>query len=113
MIQRSELTRLLSWLEVLPAEKVQARPLLALYYAWGLFLSGQIQPAAARLATVEAMLATNEPKQTPEVQAHVAALRAFLVREAGDLAATIALSQQALADLPEPYWLLWRLVTLN
>lgn len=113
MIQRSELTRLLTWLETLPAEEVQARPLLALYYCWGLFLSGQTRQAAARLEAIEARLATGEAKQTPEVLGHIAAMRALLVRLAGDLAATIALSRQALADLPEQDTLLRAMVTLN
>jgi LuxR family maltose regulon positive regulatory protein len=113
MIQRIELARLLTWVEALPEDEVHARPQLALYYAWGLFLSGQIEQATARLEAVEAMLAEDEAKQTPEVQAHIDSMRAFLVRETGDLGATITLSHQALAHLPEQYWLLWRLVTLN
>ena len=113
MIQRSELARLLTWLDTLPAEEVQARPLLALYYCWGLFLSGQIKQAAARLEAIEALLEADEAKQTPEVQGHIAAMQALLVRLAGDLAATIALSRQALADLPEQDTLLRAMVTLN
>jgi len=113
MLQRVELARLLSWLETLPEEEVQARPLLALYYGWDLFLSGQIQQAAARLETVEARLATDEAKRTPEVQAQIAAMRAYLARETGDFAATIALSREALVSLPEQDMLLRAMVTLN
>jgi len=40
-------------------------------------------------------------------------MRAYLVRETGDFAATIALSQQALAHLPEQDSLLRAMVTLN
>jgi LuxR family maltose regulon positive regulatory protein len=113
MVQRSELARLLTWLGALPQDEVQARPLLALYYAWGLFLSGQIEQAATRLEAVEAMLEADEAKQTPEVLGHTAAMRAYLAREAGDFAATIALSRQALAHLPEQDALLRAMVTLN
>jgi LuxR family maltose regulon positive regulatory protein len=113
MIQRNELARLLTWLDALPADVVQARPLLGLYYAWGLFLSGQIKQATNRLEAIEAVLATDEAKQTPEVQGHTAAMRAYLVRETGDFAATIALSRQALAHLPEQGSLLRAMVTLN
>ncbi len=113
MIQRNELAKLLTWLDALPADEVQARPLLGLYYGWGLFLSGQIKQAATRLEAIEAVLATDEAKQTPEVQGHTAAMRAYLVRETGDFAATIALSRQALAHLPEQDSLLRAMVTLN
>ncbi len=101
MIQRSELAMLHNWLETLPEDEVQARPLLALYYCRLFYVSGQIEQVAARLEAVEAMLATNEAKRTPEVRAHIAALRSFMARETGDLDATITLSRQALADLPE------------
>ena len=53
------------------------------------------------------------PEATPEVQAHIAAMRAYLVRETGDLASTIALSRQALAHLPAHNSLLRAMVTLN
>ena len=43
MIQRSELARLLTWFDTLPDDEVQARPRLALYYGWGLLLSGEIK----------------------------------------------------------------------
>ncbi len=92
---------------------MQARPLLALYYAWGLFLSGQIQPATARLEAIEAMLVTAEAEQIPGAQSHVAAMQAYLIRETGDLAATIALSRQALAHLPEQDTLLRAMVSVN
>jgi LuxR family maltose regulon positive regulatory protein len=113
MIQHSELARLLSWLELIPAEEVQTRPLLGLYYGWCLFLSGQIQPAVARLEAVEALLEADETKQTPEVQGHAAAMRAYLIRVTGDLAATITLSRQALTHLPQQDSLMRAMVTLN
>jgi LuxR family maltose regulon positive regulatory protein len=113
MIERSELARLLSWLDALPADEVQARPLLGLYYCRVLILSGQTKPAATRLATIEAMLEADEAEQTPEVQAHVAVMRPFLARKAGDFASTITLSRQALAQLPEQDSLLRAMVTFN
>lgn len=113
MLQRVELARLLSWLEALPEEEVQARPLLAMYYAWSLFLSGQIQQAAARLEGVEAKLSRDEAKRTPEVKAQIAAMRAYLTRETGDFAATITLSREALTSLPKEDTLLRAMVTLN
>jgi len=113
MIQRSELARLLTWLDTLPEDAVQARPRLALYYGWVLFLSGQMTQAAARLSATEAMLEADTAKQTPELQGHIAAIRAYLARLAGDFAVAIALSRQALADLPEQDTLLQAAVTFN
>jgi LuxR family maltose regulon positive regulatory protein len=113
MIQRSELAKLLTWLDTLPDDEVQARPRLALYYAWGLLLSGEIKRAAARLEAIEAMLATHEAKRTPEVQGHISAMRARLLRESGDLASTIALSRQGLAQLPKQDTLLRARITLD
>ncbi|MCA9988590.1 MAG: hypothetical protein KDE59_29995, partial [Anaerolineales bacterium] len=113
MIQHSQLVRLLGWLAILPAAEVQTRPLLGLYSAWGLFLTGQVRPAIAHLEAVETLLEADETKQTPEVQGHVAAMRAYLVRETGDLAATINLSRQALTHLPEQDSLLRAMVALN
>jgi LuxR family maltose regulon positive regulatory protein len=113
MIQRGVIARLLTWLEALPEEKVQARPLLGLYYGWGLFLSGQFEQAAIRLEAVEAMLEADEAKRTPEVLGHIAAMRAYLTWESGDLALMIALSRQALAHLQKQDSLLRAMVTFN
>jgi LuxR family maltose regulon positive regulatory protein len=113
MIQRSELARLLTWIEALPEEEVQIRPLLALYYCRLLYVSGQIEQVTIRLEAIEAMLAADEAKRTPEVRAHIAALRSFLARETGDLAATIALSRQALTDLSERDSLLRVMAAVN
>ncbi|HEX6269169.1 MAG TPA: hypothetical protein VFZ43_02950, partial [Anaerolineales bacterium] len=101
MIQRSELARLLTWMNNLPEEEVQKRPQLALYYGWGLLLSGEFKQAAACLEAIEARLAKDEAKRNPEVQGHIAAMRARLLRGSGDLASTINLSRQGLAQLPE------------
>jgi LuxR family maltose regulon positive regulatory protein len=113
MIQRSELATLLAWLDRLPENEVLARPRLALYYCWGLFLSGQVKQALIRLQTVENILASDEVKQTPEAQGHIAAMRAYLMRLTGDFASTITLSQQALAHLPVQDALLRAMVGLN
>jgi LuxR family maltose regulon positive regulatory protein len=113
MIMRSELSRLLTWLDALPEDDIQSRPLLALYYAWGLFLSGQIEQAAAHLNTIDTMLTASEAKRTNEVQGHIAAMRAFLIRETGDLAAAIDLSRQAIANLPMENTQLRAMVRVN
>lgn len=113
MLLRSEFARLHSWLETLPEAEIKARPLLTLYQVWVLYISGQSHQSAAHLAAVEAMLAADESKRTPAVQGLIVITRARLLREAGDLAGAIALSQQALANLPAQEPLLRARITLN
>lgn len=113
MILQSKFARLRLWLEALPAAAVQTRPLLRLYHVWVLYISGQTHQAAAHLAAVEAMLSADETKRTPEVQGLVAITQTRLLREAGDLTGAIAISQQALANLPEQATLLRARITLN
>lgn len=112
LIQHSELNRMLTWLPALPKEEIHARPLLALYFGWSLLLSGKVKQAAAHLDDLQRRLEADKAEQTLEVQGHIAALQAYLMRETGDLSTTIALSQQALAYLPEQETLS-RLITLN
>jgi LuxR family maltose regulon positive regulatory protein len=113
MIEHSEFTRLLTWIDTLPEDVLQARPRLGLYYVLILFFSGQIRQAAIRLEAIEVLLATDETKRTPEVQSFAAAMRARLLRDTGDFAATIALSRQALAHLPKQDTLFRDMVTLS
>ncbi|MCA9875125.1 MAG: hypothetical protein KC441_15755, partial [Anaerolineales bacterium] len=113
MIQRSELARLLTWLNVLPDSEVQARPMLALYFCWALFLSGKMQQTVMRLERIESRLSTNEIDHHPEIQGHMAAMRAYLIRETGDFPTTITLSREALRLLGEQDVLLRAMVTFN
>lgn len=113
LILRSEFARLRLWLDALPATVVQRRPLLTLYHVWVLYISGQRQQAAVHLEAVEAMLAADEAQRTPEVQGLIAITQTRLLREGGDLAGAIAISQQALANLPAHATLLRARITLN
>jgi LuxR family maltose regulon positive regulatory protein len=113
MIQYSELSRMLRWLDTLPDDEVLSHPLLALYFGWSLLLSGKLKQTAVYLEEIQARLDADQSKQTPEVQGHIAAMQAYLVRETGDLTSTISLSQQALAHLPKQDTLLRAMVALN
>ena len=113
LIQRGELARLLNWIDSLPNDELRTRPRLSLYFGWGLFLSGQIKQATANLEAVETILATDKTQRTPEVQGHIAAMRARLLREIGELDSTIVLSRQGLAHLPEQDTLLRARITLD
>jgi LuxR family maltose regulon positive regulatory protein len=113
MIQRSELARFLTWLDTLPENNVHARPMLGLYHVLGLFLNGQIAQAANNLEAIQARVAVDEAKQSPEVRGHIAAMQAYLVRLNGDFASTVALSRQALDHLPKQAVLPRAMVNLN
>ncbi len=110
MILHSEFTRLRSWLAALPEAEIGVRPLLTLYL---LYIRGHSDRDAAQLAAVEALLAADETKRTPKVQGLIAITRTRLLREAGDLAGAIAISQQALDHLPAQEPLLRARITLN
>ncbi len=113
MIQRSELARFLTWLDTLPQNEVHARPMLGLYHVLGLFLNGQIAQASNNLKAIQARVAVDEAKQSPEVRGHIAAMQAYLVRLNGDFASTVALSRQALDHLPKQAALPRAMVNLN
>ncbi len=113
LILHGEFARLRTWLETLPVAEVQTRPLLMLYHVWVLYISGQRHQAAARLEAVEAILAADETKRTPEVQGLIAITQTRLQREAGDLAGAIVIAQQALANLPGQATLLRARIILN
>ncbi len=113
MIQQSKLARLLTWLDKLPEDEVQARPFLGLQEVIGLFLNGQITEAANHLESIEVRLEADETKRTPEVQGYIAAIQAYLVRLNGEFASTVNLSLQALSFLPQQALLPRAMVNLN
>jgi LuxR family maltose regulon positive regulatory protein len=113
---RGEQTRLLGWLEALPAEQVDSRPLLCIFHAWGLFASGQQSAAEQSLQAAEQALdptAGRETETAPaqrdqmpvfdmtKIQGRVAAVRAFMASFRGDVPEIIRYSRQALECLPE------------
>ena len=108
VMMRSELVTLLAWLEVLPKDLVRQRPLLCLYYAAALLLSGE---PPAKIQTYLEIAAT---RSIPDSVTHgTVVLRALLALWQGDMTQSLTLGQQALASLPEQN-LFWRgIVTGN
>lgn len=96
MLPRGEIATLLNWYSKLPAEILQGEARLALNYGWVLILSGQLDPA-------EVILAQAEQTCPPESAflGEVLSAQAYLARTRGDMPRTVALSQRALALLPE------------
>ncbi|MCB0153614.1 MAG: tetratricopeptide repeat protein, partial [Anaerolineae bacterium] len=102
LLNRSELTTLLGWLEVLPDELVRSRPRLSLFHAWALVLTGQFEAVEARLVDLE-QRANRLPagEFTGEIPGEATAIRATLAYFRRDLPQAIALFRQAMSQLPE------------
>ena len=93
---RSEISTLRNWLETLPNEMVCTRPLLCLYYAGTLLLSGRsLEFIEARIQ--DAITADANGSFSGEVMV----LRALIAAYRGELRQSAELSQRALKHLPE------------
>ena len=106
MWKRGELSTLLGWLEVLPEQVKHGHPRLLLDHAWVLLWSGQVIALELHLLVAERALADSTGSQPPglqrqTMQGELAAIRAELARQRGDVSGAIELAQQALASLPE------------
>jgi LuxR family maltose regulon positive regulatory protein len=106
--KRGELSTLLGWLEVLPEHVMHAHPRLLLDHAWALLWSGQVAALEPHLRNAERVLAASTGSQ-PNVphtarqtmQGELAAIRAELARQRGDVSGAIKLAREALTSLPE------------
>jgi len=99
MLVRGELTTLLRWLAALPETAIRARPMLAVYDAWALTLTGQGEKAEGWLES--ALAAAGDSPALSEVQGHAAAIRAYIAAQRGDTAQTTEQANRALALLPQ------------
>jgi LuxR family maltose regulon positive regulatory protein len=93
---RSELATLQRWIEALPDDVVRTRPLLSVYHAVTIVMSGQ--PLEAAEARIQDALAADDQDT---VAGEVAAFRALLATYRGDAQQCTELSERALALLPE------------
>jgi LuxR family maltose regulon positive regulatory protein len=94
-LMRSEFATFLSWVEALSDDVIRARPLLCIYHAWALVLSGHpLDAAESRLQ--DAIEADTENS----VAGEVAAFRAWTAALRGDTRHSTELSQRALELLP-------------
>jgi LuxR family maltose regulon positive regulatory protein len=93
---RSQLATLQGWVEALPDEMVLARPLLCVYHAIGLLLSGRpLDAVEARLQDATAADAAGS------VAGEVTVLRGLLAAYRGEIRQSAELSERALELLPE------------
>ena len=96
VLSRGEFALFRNWCETLPEEEIKARPLLSIYQATALLLSGgQTQSIARRLSDAE----SHEP--TARVLAGISAVKALLATVQGDAKTSKELSTFALQTLPD------------
>src|SRR6266545_2082939 len=86
-----------AWVEQVPRTLILAQPRLALIAGFTMILRGQL--AAVERLLADAAPALSAPDLPPNIVGELALLRSMIARFRGDAASTLALAQQALAQL--------------
>jgi len=123
--ERGEDTKLLRWLDGLPAEVLFSKPHLCIFHAWSLFATGRQDIAARCLQAAELSLDSGNVSENAmidqeqlsnsekrKLRGRVATTRAFLAFYKGDVPGLIQYAHQALEFLPEED-LSWRSTAFN
>jgi LuxR family maltose regulon positive regulatory protein len=101
LLMRGEVITLLGWIKAVEA-LLPDRPWLAIYQAWVLTLTGQLDRVESVLLQAERWTPSDdESGEVREMLGHIAAIRAYLASQQGDARGTIDLARQALEYLPE------------
>jgi LuxR family maltose regulon positive regulatory protein len=96
MVKRSEVATLLRWVESLPDNVVCPRPLLIIFHAWALLLSGcSIETLESRVRDIDA------DADGHSLEGKLAALHARIAALRGDITQASELSVEALEQLAE------------
>ena len=119
IFRRSEIAALLGWLQSIPTELIEARPVMALVYAGTMLFRSQFDLALPWIEKAEKAL-ERWPDRLPPTLTHTAAkgyietLQATIaVNHGHDPVRIVALSKQALANLPAEEHFLRGSVALN
>lgn len=123
MFTRGEVVALLTWLASFPPEQIRTRPQLCLIQAWALFFRGKldaaeqwVQEAVDKLEiSIDDLPKANEVAnpETHNLLSQMMALLAQISLIHGDIAQAVALSHQALEELPDDEAALRGMVALN
>jgi len=97
-LMRGELITLLRWIAALPEERVLNNARVCVLHAWALLLTGQGRPVEPRLTQAEQRL---RAAPDDDLAGEIAAIRAYLTAQRGDVAGAVELARQAL-DLLDP-----------
>ncbi|MBW2091233.1 MAG: HTH-type transcriptional regulator MalT [Deltaproteobacteria bacterium] len=122
MLMHGEVSLLLECLDALPDEMVRSRPKLSIYYAWALMRDTRFEEVESHLGDAEEGLGlsgiqddspdASEPG-VRELLGTLAALRACVAVNEGDVPRTRELARQALEYLPEDNLVLRGVVARN
>jgi LuxR family maltose regulon positive regulatory protein len=106
MLDTGELFTLLGWLDAIPRDLVLCEPWMSVFYAWALAYTGQLKRAEEYLLQAESGLVdspTPYPSQHSQeyLMGHIAAIRALIAKNTGEMSRAIEFAQVALNYLPE------------
>ncbi len=114
MVMRGEMRTLDCWLQSVPEAVLRVRPRLCLAHAWVLSVNSQRDEMELRLQDAEQGLAgLRSESERAAIRREIAAFRANLAADRGDLARTIEMSRLALQDVTEGDAYLQGLIELN
>jgi LuxR family maltose regulon positive regulatory protein len=100
MLKRGEMATLLGWYRALPDQVVRANPQLCMAYSWPLILTERIDDAEPYLRVAEQAARAAGAEGNP-LLGEVTLARVQIARMRGDNRQALALSEQALALLPQ------------
>ena len=100
LILQGYIVRIGEWLAAVPNDLVLARPLLSLYKAWYLVMTGEAKTVEIYLSAVEHHL-KGEPNNSQLLRETVAAIRAFMAGKTLDAPRAIEAAQNALLTISE------------
>jgi LuxR family maltose regulon positive regulatory protein len=109
MVSRSEAPVLLGWIEKLPDETLLGHPLVDIYRAYTLALSGRPREADPLLGNVERRIDPDSPRAS-EYLAHIAAIRSYTANLWGDPESAIQMAVLAAQRLPYEHFIARSLV---
>ncbi|HEX5166271.1 MAG TPA: LuxR C-terminal-related transcriptional regulator [Thermomicrobiales bacterium] len=109
MLASGELETIKRWIEPLPREMIERRPILGCLRAWVLVLTGRVDEAEPLLDAVEAQMSDDERQAIGEI----AAIRAYAARLRHEIPRAIELSRQARALTPASSFSVRRAIALN
>lgn len=101
LLQRGELKTLLKLIDSIESF-IQTHPWLAIYRAWALTYTGQLEQVEKMLQTAERYLSQQEiSKDSMNLEGNIAAIRAYNAAINAEAVKTIGFARQALDSLPE------------
>lgn len=105
-----EIGKLLSWLDMLPAELTRSNPRISILYAWAHFLMADlgnvehlVNNALTAIGFPDGSVSWDEIKdpERADVMAQAAALKAYVAVNQGEPAAAVSIANEALAHIPQ------------